>query len=123
MRKNGKVNTKQGVVILVALVFLLVACRPNPLEEARRQVPIGTLREDAIAILSKTSWYHQPCPNRVTTDDLFFYGSQKYDKADVVIVVSEPKDGVFVVYQISSFESYAWHAAYQDCLQRDRFEE
>ena len=62
-------------------------------------------------------------PYRITIDDLFFFGSHKYDKAEVVIVTSEPIAGVFVVYDLGSFEPYAWHAAYQDCLQRKQFED
>ena len=115
--------TRRYVQCAALLLVLVVAgCRPSPLEEARKQVPIGTPREDAVRILSEKAWYHQECPNRITIDDLFFYGSHKYDEAQVVIVASEPVDGVFVVYDIGSFESYAWHAAYQDCLQLDKFE-
>lgn len=40
-----------------------------------------------------------------------------------MIVRSEHVDGVFVVYNLGSFEAYPWHAAYQDCLQRDRFKD
>lgn len=116
-------RTRQLLRAAFPLFLLAIACRPSPLEEARKQVPIGTRRDDAIRILSETAWYHQPCPNRVTIDDLFFFGSHRYDKAEVVIVGSEPIDGVFVVYDIGSFEPYAWHATYQDCLQRDRFED
>lgn len=123
MQQANTVHTTWWTVTFIAMLFLLVGCRPTPLEDARSQVPIGTPRDDAIAILSRTAWYHQPCPNRVTIDDLFFYGSHEYDKAEVVIVGSEPKEGVYVVYQIGSFESYAWQAAYQDCIQREKFEE
>ncbi len=115
MRKLGRCAT-------LTLLVLLAACHASPLEEARKKVPIGTPREEAIRILNEEAWYHQPCPNQVTIDDLFFFGSHKYDEAEVVIVGSEPIDGVFVVYDVSSFESYAWHTAYQDCLQRDRFD-
>lgn len=108
---------------LILMVLLATACYTSPLEEARKQVPIGTRREDAIRILSEKAWYHQECPNRVTIDDLFFFGSHRYDEAEVVIVRSEPVDAVFVVYDLGSFEPNAWHAAYQDCLQRDRFED
>jgi hypothetical protein len=122
MQKNNVLLGNKKVVIVMILVCALVACHQNPLEEAREQVPIGTTREDAISILGEASWYHQPCPSSVTIDDLFFFGSHEYDKADVVIVRSEPKNGIYVVYGVSSFESYAWHTAYADCLQRDKFE-
>ena len=111
------------LLISVALLILVTACRPSPLEEARELVPIGTPRDDAIRILSETAWYHQPCPNVITIDDLFFFGSRKYDKADVVIVRSEPVEEVFILYDISSFEPYAWHAAYRDCIQRHMVED
>lgn len=111
------------IAILLVLAVLVAACRSSPLEEARKQVSIGMRRDDAIKILSEKAWYHQPCPNRITIDDLFFYGSRRYDTAELVIVGSEPKDEVFIVYDIGSFESYAWHAAYQDCIQRNIFED
>lgn len=123
MRTPSRTRSLMLWAALALLVLLATTCRASPLEEARKQVPIGTPREEAIRILSEKSWYHQPCPNRVTIDDLFFYGSHKYDEAEVVIVSSEPVDGVFVVYDLGSFETYAWHAAYKDCLQRDRFED
>jgi len=94
----------------------------SPLERAREQVPVGTTREEAIRILSQEAWYHQECPNRITIDDLFFYGSHEYDKAEIVIVGSEPVDDEFIVHRLGSFESYAWQGAYQDCLQLDRFD-
>jgi hypothetical protein len=122
MRRASRTRGLMQYAALTLLVLLVAACRPSPLEEARKQVPVGTPREDAIKILSEKAWYHQECPNRVTIDDLFFYGSHRYDQAEVVIVRSEPVNGVFVVYDLGSFEPYAWHAAYQDCLQRDRFE-
>ncbi len=42
-------------------------------------------------------------------------------EAESVVACREPVDSVFVVYKLGSFEPYAWHAAYQDCLKRDRF--
>jgi hypothetical protein len=111
------------LLISVTLLILVTGCRPSPFEEARQLVPIGTRRDDAIRILGETAWYHQPCPLAVSIDDLFFFGSRKYDKADVVIVSSEPIDDIYVVYLVSSFEPYAWHTAYRDCLQRDMFED
>lgn len=111
------------VLILLAAMLLLGACQPPPLERAREQVPIGISREEAIAILSQEAWYHQPCPNRITIDDLFFYTSRRLKEAQVVILQSEPIDGVYVVYDIGTFdEPNAWRAAYRDCLQMDMFE-
>ena len=109
--------------ILLGLFFLLVACKAAPLEEARELVDVGDLRADAIVVLGTEAWYHQPCRNRSSIDDLFFYGSQKYDKADIVIVTSTLKNEEYRVSQISSFEPYAWHTAYRDCIDRNRFED
>jgi len=117
------------ITVVMALVLLVAGCYTSPLEEARKQVPVGTLRDDAVRILSETAWYHQECPNFVGTDlstitDLFFFGSHNYDKADIVIVKSKPVDGVFVVHDdLGSFEPYVWHAVYGECVQRDKFED
>lgn len=111
------------VAILLGVLFLVVACKATPLKEAKELVAIGDLRDDAIVTLSMEAWYHQPCRNRNSIDDLFFYGSQKYDKADIVIVTSVWEDEKYRVSQVSSLESYAWHAAYQDCIDRNRFED
>ncbi len=111
-----------ALMLLVSLL-LLAACQPHPLERAREQVPIGITREEAIAILNQEAWYHQPCPNRITIDDLFFYTSRRFKKAQVVIVQSEPVEGEYRVYDIGTFdEPNAWRAAYRDCLQMDLFE-
>lgn len=107
------------------LVALAAGCRqrPSALENARGQISIGTTREEAIETLGTTAWYHQPCPNLTTMTDLFFYGSHEYDWAEIVIVNSEPLSDTFVVYSINSFEPNAWHTAFRDCVQRERFED
>ncbi len=125
------VRGRRRIVIVTLAVMLLLAagCHTSPLEDAREQVSTGTLRDDAIRILSEKAWYHQECPNFVgtalsTITDLFFFGSHKYDKADIVIVTSEPVNGIFVVNRDpGSFEPYLWQAVYQDCIQRDKFED
>lgn len=119
-------GTVSAVILLVTLV---AGCYTSPLEEARKQVPVGTLRDDAIQVLTEKAWYHQSCPNLVgskleTITDLFFLGSHKYDQADIVIAKSRPVNGVFVVDDdLGSFEPYVWHAVYKDCLQREQFED
>ena len=110
-------------VLLMCLLFILVACHPDPLEQAEKQVSVGMAREEAIEILSCEAWYHQPCEHRSSIDDLFFYGDHRYDKADIVIMTSVKKDDAYEVVNLSSFEPYAWHTAYADCIQRDRFED
>jgi len=115
----------KGRVCLAALALLCslsASCGSSALQVAQEHVPIGTKRSDAIRILDGETWYHQLCPNVITVDDLFFYGSRGYDKAQVVIVSSEPLDGVYYVYAISSFENYAWHTAYADCIDVTRFD-
>lgn len=109
--------------ILLVLLLILVACRDTPLEEARELVAIGDLRDHAISILSAEAWYHQTCRNQRSIADLFFYGSHKYDKADIVIVTSTLENHEYRVSKISSFESYAWHTAYRDCVDRSKFED
>jgi len=111
------------LVTLVCIVFLVSACRADPLEQAREQVSVGMSREEAIEILNDQAWYHQPCENQSSLDDLFFYGDHRYDKAEIVIVTSTMEEGVYRVAKISSFEPYAWHTAYKDCIQRDKFED
>ena len=108
---------------LLCVVALLTACQPHPTERAAQQVPYGTPRDDAVEILSQEAWYHQPCRRGVSIKDLFFYGSHRYDKADIVIVDSSPRDEGYEVVRISTFESYAWHTAYRDCIDRGMFED
>ncbi len=118
---GSKHKTMRTIVSMIA-ALLVVSCSSHPLKRAREQVAIGVKRKEAIQILNQEAWYHQPCPNRITIDDLFFFNSHDYEKADVVIVRSEPDDDTFRVYQIGTFEIYAWQAAYKDCVERDRFE-
>ena len=107
---------------LLFVLLLVTACRANPLDRARELVSVGDTRKDAIEILGSESWYHQPCENRSSIDDLFFYGDRHYDKAVIVIVTSTLAEGEYRVSGIGSFEPYAWHTAYADCIDRDRFE-
>ncbi len=127
-----RVRNGHRIVIVLALgvlLLLVASCHTSPVDEARNQVSAGTLRDEAIRILSEEAWYHQPCPNLVggkleTITDLFFFGSHKYDKADIVIVTSESVNNEFVVArEVGSFEPYLWHSVYGNCIQRDRFED
>ncbi len=112
MRKTG---------LLLGLLLVLFACKNTPLDEARELVAIGDLRDDAILSLQTEAWYHQSCPNQSSIDDLFFYGSQQYEKTDIVIMTSVLEDNEYRVSKISSFEAYAWQAAYRDCIDRSKF--
>jgi hypothetical protein len=93
------------------------------LEQAQEKVSIGMSREEAVKILEAQAWYHQPCENRNSMDDLFFFGDHRYDRAEIVIMHSVKKDDKYEVVQLGSFEPYAWHTAYADCIQRDKFED
>ena len=112
----------RAAYVIGLLIALAAGCRQRPtaVETARSQVPIGTRREEAIETLGATAWYHQPCWDRI---DLFFYGSHNYDRAEIVILSSKLVDGVYVVDSIDGFEPNAWHTAYRDCIQRERFED
>jgi hypothetical protein len=110
------------LIVFWGVLFLLIACQTSALENAREAVQVGDAREEAISILEVESWYHQPCKNRTSIDDLFFYGSHNYDEADIVIVTSIPENGIYKVSEISSFEPNAWHTAYRDCIDRGKFD-
>ena len=109
------------LIMLLILMLCLVSCENTPLQQARNLVNIGDLRDDAITNLGVDAWYHQPCKNRYSIDDLFFYGSHKYDKAYIVIVTSVLDSEEYRVSQISSFEPYAWQSAYRDCIDLNKF--
>ena len=79
-------------LLLASVTLLLVACQQHPLEMARERLSLGTTRED------------------------------EYEKADIVIVDSRLEDETYRIVSLSSFEPYAWHTAYKDCIQRDSFE-
>ena len=111
------------LLIVICLLFLMLACdsQPSTLEKARELVAIGESREEAIEILSKEAWYHQPCGD---SEDLFFYGDHHYDRAVIVIVESVLKDGEYKVGNIGSFdEPNPWHTLYGRCIDRTRFED
>ena len=112
---------KKALIFLFLSALLIVGCSSNTLARARDQVKLGTSREQAISILSKRSWYHQACPNLNSIDDLFFFGEHSYDKAEVVILTSLETDGVYKVSDIGTLESNAWHAAYKDCVLKEKF--
>ena len=112
--------------LFIAIVLLAcVSCHHSPVYDARENIPIGTPRNEAILTLIKDAWYYEPCVETAekSATDLFFFGSHKYDKAEIVIVRSRFIDDVFQVQQISSFENYAWQSAYADCIQCEMFED
>ena len=110
-------------IVLFCLLFLVTACQASPLDKARELVSVGDLRKDAVEILKEEAFYHQPCQYQSLIKDLFFYGDQHYDKADIVIVTSDLADGEHRVIGIGSFETYLWQNIYEDCIDRDRFKD
>jgi hypothetical protein len=76
------------LLLVVSFIFLFVGCGPYiTLTWAREQLLVGTLRPQVIEVLGKVSWYHQACIYKdEVVEDLFFYGSHKYDQAEVFIV-------------------------------------
>lgn len=112
---------KRALFTLLLLMSLITACTRDTLAWAREQVNPGMERKEAIEILSKQSWYHQTCPNLKSIDDLFFFGDHSYEEAEIIILNSIEKDSVYRVSDIGTLETNAWHAAYQDCLQKERF--
>lgn len=79
-------------------------------------------RENAVAVLQQVAWYYQPCDRADFVDDLFFFGSHKWDSASILIVSSRLNGQDLRVVDVSSFdEANAWHTAFADCLQRDKF--
>jgi hypothetical protein len=79
-------------------------------------------RNEVITTFQHEAWYYQPCARDDWIDDLFFFGSQAWDRASVLIVTIERSDQEFRVVDVSSFdEPNAWHTAFADCLQRSKF--
>jgi hypothetical protein len=104
------------------VIAIISGCSDTYIDKVRLQVPNGTTRDMAIALLSDRAWYHQSCPNENSIDDLFFYDDQRYDTNDVIIVTSIIRNGVYIVGLVSTFdEPSAWHAAYRDCVDINRF--
>jgi hypothetical protein len=109
------------LIILLLVIPFGTACATTTLEWARGQVKVGMSREQAVSTLGKRSWYYQACPNLNSVDDVFFFGEHSYEKAEVVILTSVKKDGVYFVADIGTLETNAWHAAYKDCVLSERF--
>lgn len=115
-------NTSQAIgLACVIVVLLLTACRELPVYAARRKVPIGMPRDEAVQILKEGAWYYQPCDKYGATD-LFFYGSHHVDDTDIVIVDSSPYEGTYRVHSVGAFENYLWPKVYDYCLDMERFE-
>jgi hypothetical protein len=104
-------------------IMLLSSCviEKTRIEEAVEIVKPDMTREQAIELLAPEAWYHQPCQLKVTLNDLFFYDSRDYDKAYLVIVSSQLQDNRHEVTGVSTLEPYAWHTAYSQCIEREKF--
>ena len=108
----------------------IAACEQpvRPYEHFKAMIKPGMERSEAVKLLQASAWYYQMCPRKSIEPksnfvaDLFFFGSHQYDKAEIVIVISYPENDKLIVDQIGTFEPYAWHTGYADCIQRDRFD-
>lgn len=111
-------------VLLTCLVLCVAGCTSvSRVDEARSRVPLGTPRNEAVQILQAGSWYHAICQRQEEViQDLLFFGSRGYDEAEILIVRSLLQNDSYVVRHIGTFESNAWHTAYKDCIQRDKFQ-
>lgn len=124
---SSKMVTSVRQLLFWLALFSVTSCAnlpKGPLGQASEVIAIGTPRDVAIQQVPDGYWYHEECSfSDQVIDDLFFYGSHSYDKAQIVIVVSERMDDVFRVKQIADFEPNAWHTAYASCIDRDKFED
>jgi len=120
----------KSLMMLLLLLLITTACEPRvmPYEEYKDVILPGMDREEAIKVLQETAWYHQECPytnpesGNFFIHDLFFFGSHHYDEAELLIVVSYQREHKLSIDHIGTFEPYAWHTAYADCIERERFE-
>lgn len=118
-------------ILICLFAAILVACERHvtPIEQYGDVIQPGMRRTEVIALLQQPAWYHQECSRKAPSsidfqmDDLFFFGSHNYDQAEILIIRSVVKDDELIVDVVGTLESYAWHTAYADCIQRDRFEE
>ena len=109
-------------VLLILLVTTACASRVMPYETYKDVILPGMEREKAIEVLQKSAWYYQECPRGDYVEDLFFFGSHHYDRAEILIVDSDLTVSPSTVRGIGTFDPYAWHTAYADCIEREQFE-
>jgi hypothetical protein len=109
--------------VFAVLCSLAAGCySPSRVDWARGRVAVGMPRDKAVPVLQAESWYHVACQRRSEgIEDLFFFGSQDYDEAEIVIVLSMLRDDTYTVESIGTFEPNAWHTAYNDCIDRQEF--
>ncbi len=113
-----------ALVYLAALVVITGCSNASSWEKAMEETKPGMARSEVVAKLTAEAWYYQPCPRRSHTEDLFFFDSHQYDRARIVIVAYRPDStGELKVDSVATFDDYAWHAPYADCVQRDKFED
>ena len=91
----------------------------SPITRVHAAVPIGMPQDDAVLVLEQLAWYHQTCDD---STDLFFFDNHDYDDTTIVIMDSNLQDGQYCVASFSTFESYAWHTVYDDCVDRSQFD-
>lgn len=122
------------MLLAAIFIFTITACNTysaatvskTALDRVQEQIKPGMKREDAVALLSKQAWYHQPCPTNLTPEwsavsDLFFFENHDYDRAEIVIVTSYSAQYGLTVTDVVSFEPQIWQVAYENCLKREMF--
>jgi hypothetical protein len=82
-------------------------------------VQIGDERAKAVQALSD-AWYHGVCDHssggiRPFIDDVFLYGPHDRDRATVIIIRSEPREGRMTIFDIGIIESDLF-LIYSKCL-------
>jgi hypothetical protein len=110
------------MLLLISLVTTACTTHEMPYETYKDRIRPGMEREKAIEVLQESAWYYQECPRGDYVEDLFFFGSHRYDRAEILIVDSDLTVSPSTVRGIGTFEPYAWHTAYADCIEQERFE-
>lgn len=88
-------------------------------EMACSRIKIGDRRDDAVRALSD-AWYHGECDDPSNPElfmkDVFFYGPpNRPEYARMIVVRSEPIDGILIVSDIGTAESYQL-PTYAECI-------
>ena len=93
-----------------------------------KQIPVGTPRDDVVAILSEDSWYHEICryysiKDRTFIKEIFFYDNREWDRAEIVILDTELIGDEYVLVDLFGAEPNEWHTYYKGCYDRSMFTE
>ena len=108
------------------IVSLISGCfgKGLPLERSyqfREQLPVGTPRDEVVAILSEDAWYHEICKDHPFNAEIFFYDNREWDRAEIVIMFTELYGDEYVLEGIYGAEPNEWHTWYDGCYDRSMF--